>query len=344
MSAIDNRTIGKPFSYLRPNIPMPRRYVEQAAFPEPEAADSSSDEDTSTASSGQSVASHEDASVRIVPSAGTAQSAKNSAAKIPSTKTSTVKTKPSKVVRSLSDSTVSRAGFSADRVNTTALSPVGSASSLTSGSGAASPTSEGDWDDEDDDAETDKTTAATSEDALKSSGRDDTLRGITLKHIKKHAVVVAIVSLIVSLALIVVIQVMPETGDHHHGTGDTEGQRPSEDEGESVSYGGSSGQRRVATSFVTLPPELQATPARRFTLADYEDTRTGGDRTTPSGALECNTDACSWQRRLVEEKLNVNVDPCVDFYSYVCSPAWEVNGSLPYKSAGRAFLIKETIR
>ncbi|XP_077541133.1 neprilysin-1-like [Haemaphysalis longicornis] len=91
----------------------------------------------------------------------------------------------------------------------------------------------------------------------------------------------------------------------------------------------------------TAGPE---TSKQSFTLVDYEETKApGGDPANPP-PFECDTEACQWQRRLVDDKLDLTSDPCVDFYSYVCSPAWELSGDLPYRTAGKVFLIKEVTR
>ncbi|KAM7295231.1 hypothetical protein ISCGN_024736 [Ixodes scapularis] len=55
--------------------------------------------------------------------------------------------------------------------------------------------------------------------------------------------------------------------------------------------------------------------------------------------FHCSTAACRWQRRVMDTKLNLNVDPCEDFYSYVCSESWESDGELPYRAAGHAYII-----
>ncbi|CAN8001185.1 unnamed protein product [Ixodes hexagonus] len=73
-------------------------------------------------------------------------------------------------------------------------------------------------------------------------------------------------------------------------------------------------------------------------ITDYEETEL--DSPTPS-IFQCTTDACRWQRRLVDEKLNLTVDPCKDFYAYVCSAAWDFKGALPYKAAGQTYVIRE---
>lgn len=36
----------------------------------------------------------------------------------------------------------------------------------------------------------------------------------------------------------------------------------------------------------------------------------------------CDTDVCLWEGRNLYEKLNLSVDPCVDFYRYVCTANW----------------------
>ncbi|KAH6938239.1 hypothetical protein HPB50_008156 [Hyalomma asiaticum] len=50
------------------------------------------------------------------------------------------------------------------------------------------------------------------------------------------------------------------------------------------------------------------------------EVRIGDSETT------CRTDACLWIERYLRGKLNTSVNPCVDFYAYVCSSKWFVKG------------------
>ncbi|CAN8006491.1 unnamed protein product [Ixodes pacificus] len=76
-------------------------------------------------------------------------------------------------------------------------------------------------------------------------------------------------------------------------------------------------------------------------ITDYQEPQL--DNPTRS-VFQCSTEACRWQRSLVDDKLNLTVDPCKDFYAYVCSAAWDSNGALPYKAAGQTYIIGEVLK
>ncbi|KAL1416215.1 hypothetical protein MTO96_006474 [Rhipicephalus appendiculatus] len=158
--------------------------------------------------------------------------------------------------------------------------------------------------------------------------------------------------LIVSFVAMMVIEVIPETRDHHHHHSESEQLSEATEEPPAAKSGGSVvALERAGTSGVTPIPTststLATTRKKVLSLRDDEDDETeatGEPLATSSGSFECDTEACRWQTRLVDEKLNVSVKPCVDFYSYVCSSGWEMNGDLPYRAAGKAFLIKEVTK
>ncbi|XP_077563938.1 neprilysin-1-like [Haemaphysalis longicornis] len=150
--------------------------------------------------------------------------------------------------------------------------------------------------------------------------------------------VVAMVSVLVACFLVVFISgLTDEMRGHSHDSGTAEG----------AGTAGRSGRDDVAGTLLVTPTSVARRTIQRrrpFTLGDYEETREPDKDAWPSSAVECDTEVCRWHRRLVNEKLNVTVDPCIDFYSYVCSSAWELDGDRPYRAAGRAFLVKEVTR
>ncbi|KAK8770563.1 hypothetical protein V5799_012972 [Amblyomma americanum] len=46
----------------------------------------------------------------------------------------------------------------------------------------------------------------------------------------------------------------------------------------------------------------------------------------PDADTTCTTETCLWMERYLRGKLNTSVNPCVDFYSYVCSSKWFSKG------------------
>ncbi|XP_049515000.1 neprilysin-1-like [Dermacentor silvarum] len=62
---------------------------------------------------------------------------------------------------------------------------------------------------------------------------------------------------------------------------------------------------------------------------------------TASGTLQvCNSSECIQRAQLITESLNTSIDPCTDFYSYVCG-RWESNHHLP--SGRRSYDVYEEI-
>ncbi|KAH6922584.1 hypothetical protein HPB50_017010 [Hyalomma asiaticum] len=157
------------------------------------------------------------------------------------------------------------------------------------------------------------------------------------------ALIVAVSLLIASFLAITVIELIPRRGNRGFGGSVVTGRKhPPVESERHTSFGVEEIRERAVTELLTSRKTRKATKKPVFTLVDYEDTKAPGEAATY--AFECATDACRWQSRVVDEKLNMSVDPCVDFYGYVCSPAWDMNGDLPYRAAGRAFLINEVTR
>ncbi|KAH7975322.1 hypothetical protein HPB52_000583 [Rhipicephalus sanguineus] len=160
------------------------------------------------------------------------------------------------------------------------------------------------------------------------------------------AAVFAFVSvLIVSFLVMVALLVVPRGSDRHNDAHDIEPLRPAEDFGRKKGRSGTEEARKeeeATGDLVTSLPQTTSTRKRYFSLAGY------GDASAPDGdatSVECDTESCRWESRLVNDMLNVTVDPCEDFYAYVCSSAWERSSDdLPYRAAGRAFLINEVTR
>ncbi|KAK8768136.1 hypothetical protein V5799_005084 [Amblyomma americanum] len=46
----------------------------------------------------------------------------------------------------------------------------------------------------------------------------------------------------------------------------------------------------------------------------------------PDADTTCTTETRLWMERYLRGKLNTSVNPCVDFYSYVCSSKWFSKG------------------
>ncbi|XP_037498746.1 uncharacterized protein LOC119372344 [Rhipicephalus sanguineus] len=160
------------------------------------------------------------------------------------------------------------------------------------------------------------------------------------------AAVFAFVSvLIVSFLVMVALLVVPRGSGRHNDAHDIEPLRPAEDFGRKKGRSGTEEARKeeeATGDLVTSLPQTTSTRKRYFSLAGY------GDASAPDGdatSVECDTESCRWESRLVNDMLNVTVDPCEDFYAYVCSSAWERSSDdLPYRAAGRAFLINEITR
>ncbi|KAH7938421.1 hypothetical protein HPB49_023255 [Dermacentor silvarum] len=243
---MDNRTINRPFSYLRPNTPMPTRNLERAVFPSGQRLPEPGCVVGAEVTPGEVMATLPSAQLAAIPreyaavdnAAATApQTSQIRAAKVPPTKTSTVGTAPSNAVRSFSDTATGRVAALAQKLSASAVSPVGSSSTLTmSGSPSFSLPTEGDSDDgEDDDDGMERSTqrtAATSEDALRFSGSRwvpplfTKWKDLSVKEISAQTVMLAIVSaLIISFVVMMVVEVLPETRDHHHRVGSSESQQ-----------------------------------------------------------------------------------------------------------------------
>ncbi|XP_065305417.1 phosphate-regulating neutral endopeptidase PHEX-like [Dermacentor albipictus] len=364
---MDNRTINRPFSYLRPNTPMPIRNFERAVLPSgqrlPEpgcavGAEITPGEARATVPSAQCIASPPHSPVDNGVAAAP-QTAGIRVANVPSTKTSPIGTAPSKVARPLSDLKTGRAAALAENFGASKVPPVGSTSTLRSlsGSSSSSSSSEGDSDDgEDDDDGAERSTgrtAARSQDALRYTGRSwvplifTKWKDLSVKEISAQTLMLAVVSaLIISYVAMMVVEALSESRDHH-GDGGSESQQPTEAIAVYGKSGGVVAQGRAAAAVATSSPASStATRRKALSLSDYDDyeAKVTGDPLPSPGAYDCDTEACRWQIRLVDEKLNATVNPCVDFYSYVCSQAWELHGDLPYRAAGKAFLIKEVTR
>ncbi|KAL3219639.1 hypothetical protein MRX96_030388 [Rhipicephalus microplus] len=151
--------------------------------------------------------------------------------------------------------------------------------------------------------------------------------------------------LIVSFFVIVAILVIPRGSDRQHDDGDKESVRLAGDTGrkkERIGADEAKKEEEATGDLVTALPRTMSTGKRSFRLAGY------GDAGMPDGdvtSVDCDTESCRWESRLVNDLLNGTVDPCEDFYAYVCSSAWERSSEdLPYRAAGRAFLINEVTR
>ncbi|XP_065303379.2 neprilysin-1-like [Dermacentor albipictus] len=149
--------------------------------------------------------------------------------------------------------------------------------------------------------------------------------------------------LIVAFLVITSVLLARPPVDHYRDADSTGSMRPSGDAGRKK--GRSDGEEAgedVAADLVTALPETVATRKRSFSLAGYGDANgLDGDATS----VDCDTESCRWESRLVNDMLNVTADPCEDFYAYVCSASWERSSDdLPYRAAGRAFLINEVTR
>ncbi|XP_050032114.1 phosphate-regulating neutral endopeptidase PHEX-like [Dermacentor andersoni] len=165
-----------------------------------------------------------------------------------------------------------------------------------------------------------------------------------VKHLGKQCAVIVVLSLLLATFLtIMVVGWFPKKDNHKYG-GNVVTARMHPPEGSDRNA--RVGDEQIREHVVKRPPAPRAVPKATkkpvFTLVDYEDTKAPGEAAKYD--FECDTDACRWQSRLVDEKLNPSVDPCVDFYGYVCSAAWDLDGHLPYRAAGRAFVITEVTR
>ncbi|KAH7947821.1 hypothetical protein HPB52_016149 [Rhipicephalus sanguineus] len=283
------------------------------------------------------------------------------AAKVPSTKTSaTGGVEPrSNVVRSFSDPATGRVAALAEKLTASRVSPTGSFSSIMTAnesSSTSSPSEEKlDEEEDDEDAGTERTEGAVSDAAPRFSGNRKAFsmlpkwwKDLNLKELSAQTVILAAVfALIVSFVAMMVIEVFPETRDHHHHH--SESQQSTETTGEPpvAKSGGSMGPQGRAATYAATPASTSTSTLATTRKKDYDDDETeatGDPPATSSGSFDCDTEACRWQIRLVDEKLNVSVKPCVDFYSYVCSSGWEMNDDLPYRAAGKSFLIKEVTK
>ncbi|KAH8022135.1 hypothetical protein HPB51_022017 [Rhipicephalus microplus] len=374
---MDNRTINRPFSYLRPNMPvrplgaavlpsgqyLPQPgYVYSAETPQRESGAAVPSEQYATSPSHRAIVGNTGATTQPQ------QAPKAPAANVPSTKTSAIggSAPRSKVVRSFSDpATTGRVAALAEKLTASRVSPFGSFSTLMTASGSSSSSSSSEekgLEEEDDEyAGTEVTDEAPSgSTAPKFDGNRDASfvlpkrwKDLNFKELSAQTVILAaIFALIVSFVAMMVIEVFPETRDHHHHHSETQQLAETTGEPPAAKGGGSVvAQGRAATSVATSIPTststLATTRKKVSTLRQNEDDETestGEPVSTSSGSFECDTEACRWQIKLVDEKLNVSVKPCVDFYSYVCSSDWEMNDDLPYRAAGKAFLIKEVTK
>lgn len=165
-------------------------------------------------------------------------------------------------------------------------------------------------------------------------------KGSTPEQKNAPIMILAFVSVLIVSFLIITAALLAREPSDHHGADNAGSIRPSGDTGRKKGRSGAEeAGKDVATDLVTAPQETVATRKRSFNLAGYGDA--DGDATS----VECDTESCRWESRLVNYRLNVTVDPCEDFYGYVCSTSWERSSDdLPYRAAGRAFLINEVTR
>ncbi|KAH9382126.1 hypothetical protein HPB48_008626 [Haemaphysalis longicornis] len=327
---MDHRTSNKPFSYLQPTLKMPSPYVEQALFPNsPRSPEKNrvkfyneSAEDAAATPSEPSVGKTKadaspESSLAAKTSAEKTPIRTRAAAMAPATVASGAKTtSPKAAVRALAEEEAD--GYS----------PIGRQTA--EDEVALTKDSQG-------------TTGISGEGPITSgvyyaiTGAVGTLKNLNLKTISVRGAVATVFStLLVCLVVTLATGWTSGTGsDHDIGGSSAKAALP---------VGGGRKamvEARGEAALTTAGPE---TSKQSFTLVDYEDTKAlGGDPANPS-PFECDTEACQWQRRLVDDKLDLTSDPCVDFYSYVCSPAWELSGDLPYRAAGKVFLIKEVTR
>ncbi|XP_077497541.1 neprilysin-1-like [Amblyomma americanum] len=168
-----------------------------------------------------------------------------------------------------------------------------------------------------------------------------TWKKVSAEPVNTQAVLITAVSmLVVSFVIVMAVLLVPNTSSHQRRFEDEGGLLSPEDAGRRRRSGADEVRGEVPASATTLP-EPRATRKRSFELSGKGDSNLPGGQATP---LECDTEACRWESRLVNEKLNVSVDPCVDFYAYVCSAAWDLNEDMPYRAAGKAFLVNEVTR
>ncbi|KAH7975320.1 hypothetical protein HPB52_000581 [Rhipicephalus sanguineus] len=174
----------------------------------------------------------------------------------------------------------------------------------------------------------------------------ETRKGLKEEQKKASPAAFAFVSvLIVSFLVVVAILVVPRGSDGHNDAHDIEPLRPAEASGRKKGRSGTEEARKEEEATgdrVTSLPQTTLTRKRSFSLAGYGDSSVSdGDATS----VECDTESCRWESRMVNDMLNVTVDPCEDFYAYICSSAWERSShDLPYRAAGRAFLINEVTK
>ncbi|KAK8757763.1 hypothetical protein V5799_004606 [Amblyomma americanum] len=168
-------------------------------------------------------------------------------------------------------------------------------------------------------------------------------RESNIKQLCWECTVVTVVSVLIAFFVVAVVVELIPSNKHRRYRGEVGGrQLPSDIDSTRRRRGIDELPTVVSKPAMTTYPRVQPTGKPVFTLADYEETKVPGGEATP--AFECDTEACRWQSRLVDEKLDFRVNPCIDFYGYVCSGAWEHNGDLPYRAEGRSFVIRETTR
>ncbi|KAH9382125.1 hypothetical protein HPB48_007172 [Haemaphysalis longicornis] len=353
---MDHRTSNKPFSYLQPTLKMPSPYVEQALFPNsPRSPEKNrvkfyneSAEDAAATPSEPSVGkSAADTFPDSSPSAKTTAEKSpvrtQEAAMAPATVASGAKTtSPKAAVRALGPTTRSANLFS--YIDNPLLLECSSFITAEEEADGYSPIERQTAEDEVAlTKDSQRTTGISGEGPITSgvyyaiTGAVGTLKNLNLKTISVRGAVATVFStLLVCLVVTLATGWTSGTGSDHN-IGGSSGKA-------ALPVGGGRNamvETRGEAVLTTAGPE---TSKKSFTLVDYEETKApGGDPANPP-PFECDTEACQWQRRLVDDKLDLTSDPCVDFYSYVCSPAWELSGDLPYRAAGQVFLIKEVTR
>ncbi|XP_077532770.1 neprilysin-1-like [Haemaphysalis longicornis] len=349
---MDHRTTNKPFSYLRPTLQMPSPYVEQTLFPNsPRSPEKNrvkfyeTAEDLAATPSEPSVGkSNADPSPGASPAAKTTAEKTpvrtRAAAMAPATVASGAKTtSPMAPVRARGP-TPRSANLFLYRDNPLFLECSSSMTAEEEADGYSPIERQTGEDEVALTKDSQGTTVTAGERPITSgvyyaiTGAVGTLKNLNLKTISVQGAVAAVfLTLIVCLVVTLLTGRTSRTGSDHNIAGSSE---------KAVLPVGGGRKAMVDTrGEATAEPE---TSKQSFTLVDYEETKApGGDPANPP-AFECDTDACQWQRRLVDDKLDLTSDPCVDFYSYVCSPAWELSGDLPYRAAGTVFLIKEVTR
>lgn len=334
---MDDMTGSKAYSYLRSRVQMPNPLLEHALFPNcPRFPELDSVQLPET----ESRRSDADASQELIASAVEA----------PLPKRRAVQTQPAKTVRSTSDPIPVRSSLFPEK-DKVAPTPTGKSTSLPTRRSPETSMKIEEVIANEENENTNRSPDETSPTSFDATAPFDDRGGpeaskmwkeVSAQPINTQAVLVTVVSvLVVSFLIVMAVILVPNTRSHH---------RRVEDEGGPLSAGDAARRGRsgvdetrggVVPESATSFPEMRATRKRSFDLAEKGDASVPGGQATP---LECDTEACRWESRLVNEKLNVSVDPCADFYAYVCSAAWDLNEDLPYRVAGKAFLVNEVTR